>query len=176
MGTDVPGVECYNHVPGHAVPCQCGRFYCATTCDPPRWFSYNQSQPQSPGGNWNWLNLVDYLPSPSVSTLSCNWQFYEVDLVTEEIHWIQIAYVDNPTYPVDPNRFLARIEVFFRAPPFAPVAFKEEKLFGPVGVCIPRSHTWGTTAGGWIQTLGSPGEPAPIGFQTYLPVFCLPGT
>lgn len=178
MGTDVPGVECYNHTAGHAIPCQCGKFYSGTDCDPPRWFSYNQSVPQSPGGNWNWLNLVDYLESSKVSTVFCSWQFYDIDLVTEELHWIRIGYEDNPDFdPVlSPNRFLCTIGVLFRAPPFLPVAFERKILFSPVGVHIPRNFTWGTLVSQWVQTAGSPGEPPPAGFQTYIPAFCMPGT
>jgi len=177
VATDVPGVECYNHTPGQAIPCQCGRFYCATTCDPPRWFSYNQSESQPLISKWRFLNRVDNLASPDFNTLLCNWLWVEEDMPAEEIHFIQLKYLDNPTFDpiLDPNRFLATIDVYFRSDLLIVTQYRATKRFGGITTCIPRNHTWGTLVADWVKIHGLPGSTPPVGFQTYLPVFCLPG-
>lgn len=176
MATDVPGIECVNHTPGPPVPCECGRFYRNTYCDPPRWWSYNQSVSQPPSSIWAWLNSLDYIPTFKNVPNNCRWLFYDANLVTGEIHSIGLAFDDNPDYdPLIPtHRFVCTIGLLYREPPAPPVGFEAKKPFDLSGPGVPRSHTFGTVPADWTKISGEPEDQPPIGFQLYIPAFCIP--
>lgn len=171
MGTDVPGVECYNHTRGPGPPCQCNRFYEATTCSPPSFFDFTSFPSQLPG-EWEWLDDVDTLTTQK-DTLDCVWLWEENNLPLLKTA-ISLFYEDNPGYSpgVDDFQFIRRIRVEIVTGLGPTVAYKQEQKFGLIAVPIPRNFTWGTIAGSWLHVEGNPSIPPPTGTQTYIPAVC----